>query len=87
MAVEAPRFLGRRISAFFYRHPSARLMLLLSPAVLWLVVVYLGSIAGLLRQSFWSIEEFTGLIDRTFTLSTYRQLVQDPTNRDRKSVV
>ncbi len=56
-------------------------MLLLTPAVLWLVVVYLGSIAGLLRQSFWSIEEFTGLIDRTFTFTTYRQLVE-PANRD-----
>jgi len=73
---------GRRISAFFFRHPRWKLLLLLAPAVLWLVVVYLGSIAGLLRQSFWSIEEFTGLIDRTFTLSTYLQLVQEPANRD-----
>jgi len=77
-----PRSSGRRVSSFFYRHPWAKLLVLLSPALLWLVVVYLGSIAGLLRQSFWSLEEFTGLIDRTFTLSTYRQLYEDPTNRD-----
>jgi len=69
------------VSRFFYRHPWAKLLLLLLPAVLWLVVLYLGSIAGLLVNSFWSIEEFTGLIDRTFTLSTYRDLFQ-PSNRD-----
>ena len=52
-------------SGFFYRHPWTKLLLLLLPAVVWLVVLYLGSIAGLLVNSFWSIEEFTGLIDRT----------------------
>jgi len=69
------------VSGFFYRHPWAKLLLLLLPAVLWLVVLYLGSIAGLLVNSFWSIEEFTGLIDRTFTLSTYQDLWV-PSNRD-----
>jgi putative spermidine/putrescine transport system permease protein len=82
VAVEVQPSPGSRISGFFYRHPSVKLVLLLAPAVLWLVVVYLGSIAGLLRQSFWSIEEFTGLIDRTFTLSTYLQLVEEGANRD-----
>ncbi len=69
------------VSGFFYRHPWAKLLLLLLPAALWLVVLYLGSIAGLLVNSFWSIEEFTGLIDRTFTLSTYQDLFE-PYNRD-----
>ena len=68
-------------SGFFYRHPWTKLLLLLLPAVVWLVVLYLGSIAGLLVNSFWSIEEFTGLIDRTFTLSTYQELWV-PYNRD-----
>lgn len=69
------------ISGFFYRHPWSKLLLLLLPALLWLVILYLGSIAGLLVNSFWSLEEFTGLIDRTFTLSTYGSLLQ-PANRD-----
>jgi putative spermidine/putrescine transport system permease protein len=68
-------------SGFFYRHPWSKLLLLLLPAVLWLVILYLGSIGGLLVNSFWSLEEFTGLIDRTFTLSTYGDLLQ-PANRD-----
>jgi putative spermidine/putrescine transport system permease protein len=72
---------GAAVSGFFYRHPWSKLLVLLLPAVLWLVVLYLGSIAGLLVNSFWSIEEFTGLIDRTFTLSTYQDLFE-PYNRD-----
>jgi putative spermidine/putrescine transport system permease protein len=81
VAVNAPMSTGRRISAFFYRRPWAKPVLLMLPAVLWLVIVYLGSILALLRQSFWSLEEFTGSIDRTLTLSTYEQLFQGA-NRD-----
>jgi putative spermidine/putrescine transport system permease protein len=69
------------VSSFFYRHPWAKLVSLLLPALLWLLVLYLGSIGGLLVYSFWSLAEFTGLIDRTFTLSTYESLL-DPANRD-----
>jgi putative spermidine/putrescine transport system permease protein len=69
------------VSAFFYRHPWAKLIALLLPALVWLLVLYLGSIGGLLVYSFWSLAEFTGLIDRTFTLSTYESLL-DPANRD-----
>jgi len=72
---------ARRISGLFYRHPWAKLLVLLVPAVLWLVVLYLGSIGGLLVYSFWSLEEFTGLVDKTFTLGTYADLLE-PSNRD-----
>ena len=39
------------------------LALLLAPPLLWLGVVYLGSLFALLAQSFFSIDEFSGLID------------------------
>ncbi len=81
MAVNAPMTRGQRISAFFYRHPWAKPALLMLPAVVWLVVVYLGSVGAMLRQSFWSLQEFTGALDKTFTLSTYEQLF-DGANRD-----
>ncbi len=70
------------MSALLYRRPWIRLVLLLLPAVVWLVIVYLGSIVGLLRYSFWSLNDFTGTLNRTLTLSTYQTLVTDPTNRD-----
>ena len=51
------------------------------PPLLWLGVVYVGSLAALLAQSFFSIDEFSGLIDRTFTLKTYAELLR-PANFD-----
>ena len=43
---------------------------------MWLGVVYLASMAALLVQSFFSIDEFTGLIRRVPTLSTYGELLR-----------
>jgi putative spermidine/putrescine transport system permease protein len=48
----------------------------LVPPLLWLGVVYLGSMFALLLQSFFSIDEFTGLIRRVPTLRTYAELFQ-----------
>jgi putative spermidine/putrescine transport system permease protein len=44
-----------------------RLALLLAPPLTWLVVAYLGSLAVLLVSAFWSTDEFTGTVVRTFT--------------------
>ncbi|TIU17983.1 MAG: ABC transporter permease, partial [Mesorhizobium sp.] len=44
--------------------------------VLWLGIVYIGSLFALLLQSFFSIDEFSGLINREFTLKTYGDLLQ-----------
>lgn len=73
-AVRATRPPSLRVSAFFHRHPVLRLLLLLSPGLLWLGVLYLGSLGSLVLYSFWSLEEFTGLVVRRFTLSTFAQL-------------
>jgi putative spermidine/putrescine transport system permease protein len=64
-----------RLSDTFWRHPRLLLLLMLLPPVLWLGIVYLGSLFALLVQSFFSIDEFSGLIDRTFTLKTYGELL------------
>ena len=73
--------LERRLSSFFYRHPVLRLLLLLSPGLLWLGVLYLGSLAALLVNSFYRLEEFTGLVVKEFGLDTYRVLL-DRANLD-----
>jgi putative spermidine/putrescine transport system permease protein len=73
--------LGRRISTFFHRHRGLKLALLLTPGLIWLGVIYLGSLGSLLAQSFYSLEEFTGLVDKTFTLDTYKELF-DRSNLD-----
>jgi putative spermidine/putrescine transport system permease protein len=71
----------RRLSDFLIRHPRVFLAILLGPPLLWIGVVYLGALAALLAQSFFSIDEFTGLINRQFTLKTYGELLR-PSNLD-----
>ncbi|WVT72105.1 ABC transporter permease [Sinorhizobium chiapasense] len=70
-----------RLSDFFWRHPHLLLTVLLAPPLLWLGIVYLGSLFALLLQSFFSIDDFSGLINYEFTLATYRQLLSE-TNLD-----
>ncbi|MGH2404373.1 MAG: ABC transporter permease, partial [bacterium] len=66
--------LGRRVSTYFYRRPALALALLLGPPLIWMGVIYLGSLFSLVVQSFFSLDDFTGQIVRRFTLATYRDL-------------
>lgn len=68
-----------RASTYFYQRPKLILALLLGPPLLYMLVVYLGSLFTLLINSFFYLEEFTGLVVRQFTLRTYLQLFS-PTN-------
>ncbi|MDQ2691386.1 MAG: ABC transporter permease, partial [Chloroflexota bacterium] len=52
------------------------LLILLGPPMLYMLVVYLGSLFALLINSFYYLEEFTGLVVREFTLRTYAQLFE-----------
>jgi putative spermidine/putrescine transport system permease protein len=56
--------------------------LLLAPPLLWLGIVYLGSLFTLLLQSFYAIDEFTARIVPEFTFATYRQLLTQPAHLD-----
>ena len=68
-----------RLSTFFYKRPALITLLLLAIPMLYMIVVYLGSLFALLLNSFYYLEEFTGLVVKEFTLSTYAQLFK-PTN-------
>ncbi len=63
-----------RISTYLYLRPKAVLALLLGPPLLYFLIVYLGSLFALLLNSFFYLEEFTGLVVREFTLQTYAKL-------------
>lgn len=73
-AVYGQPSLTSRISTALYLHPKLLLTLLLAPPLLWLGVIYLGSLFALLLQSFFYIHEFSGNIVREFSLATYEQL-------------
>jgi putative spermidine/putrescine transport system permease protein len=71
----------RRLSDALVTRPRLLLLILLGPPLIWLGVVYLGALFALLLQSFFSIDEFSGLIQHEFTLKTYGELLQ-PANLD-----
>jgi putative spermidine/putrescine transport system permease protein len=70
------------LSDYFWRRPRVLLLLLLAPPLLWLGIIYVGSLIALLLQSFFAIDEFSGVVDRSqFTLKTYGELLR-PQNLD-----
>ncbi|HEX7811187.1 MAG TPA: ABC transporter permease [Burkholderiales bacterium] len=71
-AVRGP--LVHRMSSALYLHPRLFLLLLLAPPLLWLGIIYLGSLLALLLQSFFYIDDFSGNIIREFSMATYGQL-------------
>lgn len=70
-----------RVSTYLYQRPRLALVLLLGPPMIYMLVVYLGSLFALLINSFYYLEEFTGLVVREFTLRTYAQIFE-PANRE-----
>lgn len=52
-----------------------RTALLLTPPLLWLGVAYLGALAALLITSLWTQDDFTGQIQRHWTLDNFRDLL------------
>jgi putative spermidine/putrescine transport system permease protein len=71
----------RRVSDVLLARRGFYLFLLLVPPLLWLGVVYLGSLFALLAESLFSIDDFSGVVVREPTLATYAQLLQ-PANLD-----
>ena len=71
----------RRVSDVLVPRPGLLLMLLLTPPLLWLGVVYLGALFALLAQSVFSIDDFSGTIVYQPTLKTFAELLA-PANLD-----
>ncbi|WP_051329498.1 ABC transporter permease [Geminicoccus roseus] len=67
--------------AFWRKSGLVTLLLLLAP-LLWLGIVYAGSLLALLAQSFFALDEFSGVIIYEPTLSTWRQFLSEPANLD-----
>ncbi len=83
-AVVAPPRAGLfgSLSDYFWRRPRLLVLLLLAPPLLWLGIIYVGSLIALLVQSFFAIDEFSGVVDRSqLTLKTYGELLR-PQNLD-----
>lgn len=86
MTLPAPAASGggplRRLSDLLYTRRGLALGLLLVPPLLWFGMVYLGSLFALLANSFFGLDEFSGVVDRSqLTLANFREMLQ-PANVD-----
>src|SRR5919204_5328166 len=70
------RLWRHRIGGVLYRVPASRLALLLGPVLLWMVLIYLGSLALLFLTSFWRQDSVTGAIVQNWGLTNYQFLFQ-----------
>lgn len=72
----------RRLSDLLYTRRGLLMAALLGPPLLWFGVIYLGSLFALLANSFFALDEFSGVVDRsTLTLQNFREMT-DPANVD-----
>ncbi|GAA3823726.1 ABC transporter permease [Cellulomonas soli] len=68
----------RRLSAALFRRPRVRLAALLTLPTAWLVLVYLAALASLLATAFFSVDEFTNEVVRTFTWQNLVDVLSEP---------
>jgi putative spermidine/putrescine transport system permease protein len=71
-----------RLLQTLHSKPWMGLLLLLIPPLLWMGIIYLAPLFNLLFYSLYSLDDFTGQINYTFTLSTLQQLFTSSSNVD-----
>jgi len=65
------------IKSLLNRRPSFRAATLLTLPLLWLVIIYIGSLFALFITSIWKIDTFTSKIIRQFTLENFIDVFTD----------
>jgi putative spermidine/putrescine transport system permease protein len=68
----------RRLAAWLFRRPRIRLGLLLATPIGWLVILYLGSLAILFVNAFFTRDAFSGQTIYQPTLDNLARLLRDP---------
>jgi putative spermidine/putrescine transport system permease protein len=74
--------IGAGLARLCWRQGGMVTFLLLLVPMLWLGIVYAGSLLALLAQSFFALDEFSGVIIYEPTLATWRQFLSEPANLD-----
>jgi len=68
---------ARRLSSSLSARPRLRLSLLLTAPLTWLVLIYVVALAALLVTAFWSVDSFTGELNKSFTLDNIREITTE----------
>jgi putative spermidine/putrescine transport system permease protein len=72
----APRTLRLRVSDALYRRRALLILLLLVPPMLWVGVVYVGSLFALLANSLFRLDHFTGQVVREVGFGNFVALLE-----------
>ena len=80
-AGQSRRSAGRRLADLFHGRPRLQVGALLAGPVGWLVVAYLGSLAVMFAASFWTLNDFTGEVQRGFSLDNFKTLTTESVYR------
>jgi putative spermidine/putrescine transport system permease protein len=66
---------GRTLSRFFYSNPGFSIFLLLALPLLWVGIVYFGSLGALIIQSLFHYDSYSGHVITKLTFENYIQLI------------
>ncbi|GHA06950.1 ABC transporter permease [Streptomyces echinoruber] len=80
-AAGAPDTAARRLAGALHRHPRLRLTLLLTAPLLWLAVLYLGSLGVLFVSAFWTTDSFTSQVVKVWSTDNFHALLTTPVYR------
>jgi putative spermidine/putrescine transport system permease protein len=69
------------LAGTLHRHSRLRLSLLLTAPLLWLAVLYLGSLAVLFVSAFWTTNSFTSEVVKVWSTDNFRALFTTPVFR------
>ncbi|MEU6351488.1 ABC transporter permease [Streptomyces sp. NPDC047072] len=70
-----------RTAGALHRRPRLRLTLLLAAPLLWLAVLYLGSLVVLFVSAFWTTNSFTSEVVKVWSTDNFRELFTTPVFR------
>ncbi len=69
--------MSNKVKKYMQQRPTARAAFLLSLPLLWLLLIYIGSLLALFITSIWKIDTFTSKIIRQFTLQNFIDIFSD----------
>ncbi|MEU4037501.1 ABC transporter permease [Streptomyces collinus] len=81
MPTAAGRGTVRRLAGALHTRPRLRLTLLLTAPLLWLAVLYLGSLTVLFVSAFWTTNSFTSEVVKVWSTDNFHTLFTTPVFR------
>jgi putative spermidine/putrescine transport system permease protein len=70
-----------RVSAFLFRRPWLRAVLLLSAPGAWFVFIYLAALVLLFLSALWKVDPLSGKLIHSWTFQNFEQLFKEPVYR------